>query len=330
MNMTTVSLTGAALSVADCPRHNDIRAGADRDYYRIVILSDIHLPGNILPAKETALQTIASWGDVDRVVVIGDIVATGGSADQLTFAKQFLSRVSKPLSVVGGNHDYIYPDTYQISEETGHHLKERSPEARKGKLKRFRETWGLRELFYSEKMGNYLLVFLSPDDLVSNHYTQMSDRQLAWLDAELTRNSELPTIVFFHGPPEGTYASKKILEAKTPDSYNAEPAEKIREILLKNRQVFLWVAGHLHIGATNNDFNSEINLYEKQVWVVHNADMNGSSVMSDADTKAQKHDTIWTNSLFLFRDRVVVKTYDHKQRLWLENQQRTIGIPRGG
>jgi hypothetical protein len=158
----------------------------------------------------------------------------------------------------------------------------------------------------------------------------MSDRQLEWLDRELERNMELPTVIFFHGPLQGTYASRKILEAKTPDSYNAEPAGKIKEILLKNRQVFLWVAGHLHIGATNADFNSEINLYEEQVRVIHHSDMDGNSVLSDRDIKARKHDTIWTNSLFLFQDRVVVKTYDHKQGLWLKNLERSISIPTSG
>ena len=59
------------------------------------------------------------------------------------------------------------------------------------------------------------------------------------------------------------------------------PAGKIREILLKNKQVFMWVAGHLHIAAPSKSFNSEINLYEKQVWVIHNADMNGSSIFSE-------------------------------------------------
>lgn len=321
-------LIAAALILVGCM--SSIKTAADKGYRQIVILSDTHLPGNILPAKEKVLQTVNSWTDVDMVVVTGDIVAKGGSSAEFTFAKQFLGRLNKPLRVVGGNHDYIYPDSYPPNPATGHTLKEASPEAREKKLGRFKATWGLNEIFYSERMGNYLLVFLTPDDLISNNYTQMSDRQLAWLDAELGRNKNVPTIVFFHGPLEGTHASQKILKATTPDSYNAEPAQKIRNILLRNRQVFLWVAGHLHLAPPSRSFNAEINLYEKQVWVIHNADMNGDSIFSDTDMqKPPKHDTIWTNSLFLYPDRVVVKTYDHKQGLWLKSMDRTMTIPEG-
>ena len=121
---------------------------------------------------------------------------------------------------------------------------------------------------------------------------------------------------------------KKSLKSKSPDSYNAEPVEKIRQILLQNPQVFMWVAGHLHIAPTNRDFKSEINLYEKQVVVLHNTDMNGDSILADADLKSTKHDAIWTNSLFLYPDRVVVKTYDHKQGVWLTNLERVIISPK--
>jgi len=121
---------------------------------------------------------------------------------------------------------------------------------------------------------------------------------------------------------------KKSLKSKSPDSYNAEPAEKIRQILQQNPQVFIWVAGHLHIAPTNRDFKSEINLYEKQVVVLHNTDMNGDSILADADLKSTKHDAIWTNSLFLYPDRVVVKTYDHKQGVWLTNLERVIISPK--
>jgi 3',5'-cyclic-AMP phosphodiesterase len=319
-------LIAATLILTGCL--SSIKTDADKSYYQIVILSDIHLPGNILTAKEKAIQTINSWKDVDMVAVIGDIVAKGGSPEEFAFAKKFLGKVNKPLRVVGGNHDYIYPDSYPSNPATGHTLKEASPAAREKKLERFKETWGLKEIFYSEKMGGFMLVFLTPDDLVSNNYTEMSDRQLAWLDEELGRNRKVPTIVFFHGPLEGTYTSQMILKATTPDSYNAEPAKKIREILLKNQQVFLWVSGHVHIAPPSGSFKSEINLYEKQIWVIHNADMNGDSIFSDTDMKkAPRHDTIWTNSIFLYPDRVVVKTYDHKQGLWLKNLERTIKIP---
>lgn len=304
-----------------------IETRGNPDGRHIVVLSDIHLPGNNLAAKEAACQSILSWPDVDRVAVIGDLLSKGGTAEDLSFARGFLGRFGKRLRVTSGNHDYMYPDSYPVNNATGHHLKETSAAGRLEKLERFRQAWGLKALFYDEYLGGYLLIFLSADNLDTNHYTQLSTRQLAWFEKQLDQNPGMPTIVFSHGPLEGTYKSRRILERTTPDSYNAEPAKEIRELLLKNRQVFLWVSGHCHIGANNSDFNSDINLYEKQVWVIHNPDMDGSSLLSVEDKKATRHDTIWTNSLFLFKGYVVVRTYDHKQQMWLKNLERTIQAP---
>jgi predicted phosphohydrolase len=295
-----------------------------KGYFQIVVLSDVHVPGNILPQKEKAVATINSWPDVDLVAITGDIVATGGDREQYAAAQRFFAKLDKPKAFMGGNHDYIYPNSYPVNAATGHHLKETSPEARQKKLELFKATWGLPELFYSQRAGNYLLVFLTPDDLVSENYAQMTDRQLNWLESELRSNKSLPTIIFFHAPLKGTYASQRILKSKSTGSYNAEPSEKIRQILLQNPQVFIWVAGHLHIAPPNRDFASEINLYEKQVMVIHNPDMNGRSLFSDTDMKSTPHETIWTNCLFLYPDRVVVKTYDHPQGLWLDHLERKI------
>jgi len=262
------------------------------------------------------------------VAVTGDIVATGGDKSEYASARAFFEKLNKPKAFIGGNHDYIYPDSYPINKETGHHVKEASPDARRLKLERFKQAWALEEVFYSKQAGNYLLVFLTADHLSSNNYSEMSDRPLDWLAAELQRNRSKPTLIFFHAPLQGTYASQRILKSKSPDSYNAEPADRIRKIVLQNPQVFMWVAGHLHIAPSNKDFSSGLNLYENQLTVIHNPDMNGSSLFSDTDMKSTKHDGIWTNSLFLHSDRVVVRTYDHKNGVWMNDLERVILSPR--
>ena len=299
-----------------------------RDYSHIVVLSDVHLPGHLLPQKEQAIATLNSWPDIDLVAVTGDIVATGGDKSEYASARTFFEKLNKPKAFIGGNHDYIYPDSYPINKETGHHVKEASPDARRLKLERFKQAWALEEVFYSKQAGNYLLVFLTADHLSSNNYSEMSDRPLDWLAAELQRNRSKPTLIFFHAPLQGTYASQRILKSKSPDSYNAEPADRIRKIVLQNPQVFMWVAGHLHIAPSNKDFSSGLNLYENQLTVIHNPDMNGSSLFSDTDMKSTKHDGIWTNSLFLHSDRVVVRTYDHKNGVWMNDLERVILSPR--
>ena len=49
-----VLLMGAALVLAGCTA--GIKDSAGKGYHRIVVLSDLHIPGNNLPVKEKALD----------------------------------------------------------------------------------------------------------------------------------------------------------------------------------------------------------------------------------------------------------------------------------
>jgi hypothetical protein len=100
--------------------------------------------------------------------------------------------------------------------------------------------------------------------------------------------------------------------ANTPN-FIAQPHEKIREILVQNPQVLLWVSGHTHTSPKEESFASPINIYERRVTNIHNTDMN--------------RETIWTNSLLLFPDKIVVKTYQHKKGIWLPEYERTLSTP---
>jgi len=46
--------------------------------------------------------------------------------------------------------------------------------------------------------------------------------------------------------------------------------------------------------------------------------------MNHKDIKTQKHENLWTNSLFLYTYKVVVKTYDHKEGEWMDGMRREI------
>jgi hypothetical protein len=150
----------------------------------------------------------------------------------------------------------------------------------------------------------------------------MSSSTLAWLKDELQSHPDAPTIVFFHAPLKGTLQSAN--EASERPSFIAQPEDKIRELILKNPQVFMWVSGHVHLAATNTKFADKVNVYEGQVTDIHNGDMDGRSYLKATDAKVTEHDDIWTNSLFLYPDKVVVKTYDHRRSEWLEALTRTI------
>jgi Icc protein len=276
----------------------------EKDSYHLVILGDPHLPGRNISEKENVIKTINSWDDVDRVVALGDICSELGTTNELKYAKEFFSQLQKPLLVIAGNHDYVYDD-YLNSQGK---IKRGSSGSQHHKLQRFAKTFNLPNLYYSKKLGDYLLIFLSTDELNSHELARISKRQMDWWRSELLRNKELPTVVFFHAPLGGTLKNHN--KKTNMPSFVAQPEESIRQLILKNSQIFLWVSGHTHTPATNENYASEINVYEGRVTNIHNCDMNRL--------------TIWTNSLYLYSDKVLVKTFNHKKGGWMEGLERTI------
>lgn len=288
----------------------------EKNYSHIVVLSDLHLPGRNIPLKEEVIDTIDSWPDVDMIVLLGDICEEFGTVEEYAYAKKFLDQLNKPLYPIVGNHDYLYEDNIP-----GKHVKA-SYTIRKKKLQRFKETFSLQEVFYSKRIGGYLLIFLSTDDLHSDNLTEISGKQIDWLQSELSKNKDIPTIIFFHAPLKGTLMGNN--KYVGDDKHIAQPNRKIRKIILENAQIFLWISGHYHIAPTNVNFNHKVNIYEQQVVNIHNCDMDGRSNLSEADYGGKGHSNIWTNSLYLYPDKVMVKTYDHKKNRWLEELKREI------
>jgi hypothetical protein len=175
------------------------------------------------------------------------------------------------------------------------------------KLDTFRKTFGLSDYFSKKILEPYLLLFLSADH--SDFLSGVSPRQLSWLRHELAEHRKKPTIIFFHGPLRNTLRTYRGF-INTPN-FIAQPHEELDVILKENPQIFLWVSGHTHTSPWEESYAHPVNLYGGRVTNIHNKDMNRG--------------TIWTNSLFLYPDRVEVKTYNHMDATWVPYLERTIG-----
>jgi predicted phosphodiesterase len=272
----------------------------------LVILGDPHLPGKNLPLKEQVLETINAWEDVDLVVAVGDICEDYGTEAEYAAAQAFFAKLRKPFLAIPGNHDYIFATP--VGSYGGYPTA--SPAEQQAKLRTFQQTFDRDSLWLSTQVGGYRLLLLATDH--HGFGTGMSDRQLDWLRGQLYRHRTTPTIIFFHGPLKGTQHAFKHYVNK-PNAI-AQPAEILHTIITANPQIFLWVSGHTHTPPTEVSYAAPINLYANQVTNIHNMDM--------------KRETIWTNSLLLYPDRVVVKTYRHSDGVWLPELERTIRPPR--
>jgi predicted MPP superfamily phosphohydrolase len=302
---------------------NDTANGVEnRSYYQIVVMSDLHLPGKALPLKERARENINSWPDVDLVVILGDFCRDTGTAEEYSDAKQYISKLTKPYAIVIGNHEYLYDD----ARNSQGNLTKAQPTIRKEKLDRAMSVFNMSELYYSKQVGQYKLLLLSTDSLYSDRNTALSDKQVEWFQAELAKAKDKPTIVFCHSPLRGTLMGENWVVNNS--DFWIHPELKIKEIIKDNPQVFLWVSGHTHTAPTHAAYAHDINLYEKQVTNIHNPEMTASGFVSEKDKNVSVHRTMWTNSIFLYPDKVVVKTYNHNKQIWLDHLTREIKPPK--
>ncbi len=286
-------------------------------YQRILILSDAHFPfvpretpdpakeQRIVAAKQNIIADINGWDDVARIVVTGDLAGSYGTDEEYAAAKAFFAGLNKPVSYIVGNHDYMY-----IGRGPNFKFIRGNPDERHAKLERFKREFSQQQLYFTQESGRYLLVFLSTDSLDSKVLCQFSQAQMSWLEEVLAKNRNRPTIVFAHAPLAGTLTNYNRY-INTP-SFIAQPETDIRDLLRQNPQVFMWVSGHTHTPATNKDFDSPINLYDGRVHNIQNPDLN--------------REVIWTNSLYLYPDKVVIKTFRHSDKTWLDSLERTIEV----
>ncbi len=272
----------------------------------LVVLGDPHLPGTNLVAKRAVLERINTWSDVELVVVVGDLTERYGTEREYAAAATYFRSLRHPLAPIVGNHDYYFQTPYP--RVTGGYL--RAPFVfQQAKLARFRQTFGLDQHYYKQEIGGYLLLFVSTDH--DRFGTGVGEAQLTWLRNQLLMHRNQPTIIFAHPPLQGTQTRfRRYVNRPTAV---IQPAAWMHMLLITNPQVFLWVSGHTHTPPTEGSYASFINIYADRIINIHNNSMKG--------------DTIWSNSLYLYPDRVQVRTFNHRQNCWQAELDRTIFVP---
>ena len=289
-----------------------------RNYQRLVVISDAHYPSKTpvsepekrqsrIDNKLKTAATISSWKDVDLVVFTGDIVEMVGDTKTLEQAKGLFNKVNKPKTIIAGNHEVIY------NLVNGKKVRVNVAEREKN-IKRFQEAFQLPNLYYTKEMGRYLLIFLSCEPGSGKFSTEISDQQLNWLKTTLKDHPEQPTLIFFHAPLKDTLF--KYNESINMPYEIAQPVKKLEKVLLANPQIALWISGHIHTPANNPSFANLINYYHHKILDIHNPSLDGS--------------TIWTNSLYLYPNKIVIKTFNHTTGQWMENLTRTVNFKADG
>jgi hypothetical protein len=286
-------------AIPDTPARPEPVSGA----HHIVALGDPHYPGKfpeVKEAKDAVIATINEWPDVELVAVVGDLCETVGTPAEYKAIGTFMGNLNKkPKALIVGNHDYFYNDVLAGGSDPD----PAPPLIKAAKLERFKSTFGMDSLYYSKTLGNYLLIFLSTDNLSSDYFAAMSTGQIDWFSSELTKNRNTPTVVFFHAPLKGT------LDNNNKPKFFAQPDGEIEAILKENPQVFLWLSGHVHPATLQYgdklylDRVREVSLPDLERWEIR------------------------TTSLYLHPDRVVIRAWNHHKGAWEPDKDATIMRP---
>ena len=294
-----------------------VAAGGRKDYYHIVIISDLHLPvrtksfpaaadqKNVWEKKQKLLQTINAWTDVDEVALLGDLAARYGKEAEFKVVDEYVGALRYPYYAVAGNHDYAYKD--EPVNKKKQKLAQGTLSEKKAKLAAFQKRYHLPAAYYARDVGNCRLLYLSPDGCGSN--VELSAEQLAWLQQEIATHKNGPVLFFCHGPLKGTLRTynKKINTV----SATAQPDTKLAEIMAAVPPGSLWISGHTHTPPTNDSYaDISVNRVNKNLVNIHNPTIDAKK--------------IYTNSLYIYKDKIVIRTYDHNNGIWLQALERTF------
>ena len=155
----------------------------------------------------------------DLVLATGDLV-NDGTAEQYEHLLALLGRIDIPLIPLMGNHD-------------------EAREFRRCFADRLADDDGVGSVDFT--VDDHALRIIALDTTITGrHDGELTDAQLAWLDARLTEQRDRPTIVAQHHPP----FRSGVRWMDRGAGFASGDAE--RAVLERHEQVEAVVAGHLH------------------------------------------------------------------------------------
>lgn len=193
----------------------------------IAQISDLHIKANgrlsykKVDTQAALLRVIETLNRMtprpDKVVITGDLVDFG-TAEEYQTLRTVLRRLQIPFMLMPGNHD----DRQQLRAAfPEHHYLQRG------------ET-----LNWQARVKDVQLLALD-SSVPQQPWGYVDETQLAWLDQQLTREPQLPTLVMLHHPPLVSgigHMDKQPL--RNPDA--------LANIIARHPQVERVLSGHLH------------------------------------------------------------------------------------
>lgn len=194
----------------------------------IAQITDLHLSveggriyGGRVDANAMTRRAVERLNDLspqpDLVLVTGDIV-DHGTAEEYAVARGILDTIAAPVTVMIGNHDE--------REAFRRELADYAPLPAEGFLHYVLESRPLR-------------IVALDSTTPAHHGGEFCAERAAWLDARLTEQPDVPTLVALHHPPFNTGIAWM-------DGEGTGWARQLLDVLARHRHVVRVICGHLH------------------------------------------------------------------------------------
>ena len=226
--------------------------------WRFVHLSDLHLASerdgewnnrflctmmrDVMACLKTDLQALRP----DFMLITGDVVSSQ-TRDAMFIARRMLDGIGIPYYVMGGNHDFVLPESRQwFLDAFGDILPERRSFytfVHKGLRFCALDPWW-RWPDRSLRPDAPRLALDIMDESLKGLFWALPQEQFAWLDSVLTQDPSTPTVVATHYPAIAT--PERLMHAGFRDGGALENGGELLALLFRHPQVRAVLAGHTH------------------------------------------------------------------------------------
>lgn len=215
---------------------------------KLCVISDIHMREQYASEVSTGLEQLVdkinSQIQPDRVIIPGDLIEHGDSAEQdieyIQTVKDILDNVNAEVTYLLGNHDIMNASKSRVKEVIG-------------------------QEFYGSIPENNLIFLDSSSEHLGDPRGEITDRQLDFLDNQLSVMSNC--ILFVHHPIHYHNLESNDWFKESPEWAFCGNKNEVKKVIEKHGNVIAVINGHLHetdYTFTNDVHHVTINAFSKE------------------------------------------------------------------
>lgn len=176
----------------------------NKENYRILILSDLHIPID-MELKEMVVNS-ELIKKIDYVILPGDNVACYGNDYEYQMVNKFIEKLNKPYTAVNGNHEFMFKVQKYNSENYGKIWERTDKEERKKQIEKFYNFFHIKTPFWSEKLDDILYIFFTIGDFKKEKIEVLPEKSEEFLVEKMKKykNNIEKTFIFCHAPLKGS------------------------------------------------------------------------------------------------------------------------------